>query len=145
MKNAKTTVPLAKRRSQIARLYLRGRTQAQIAAETGTSQPKVSRDLIAIERKWGDSGIRDFDAARAEQLAKIEEVERACWEAWHRSIGVAKTETVKVRSECEETRTELRGDPRYLSPGDGLHQEALRTAGHRCAEEAGALGLCRWT
>lgn len=76
---------IAAHRAEIARRYLRGDYQAAIAADLGVSQQTVSLDLKAIRAAWLAAAIRDFDAARAEELARIDAVERAAWEGWQRS------------------------------------------------------------
>ena len=73
------------RRQQVAAAYLRGAYQADIAAQFGISQQQISLDLKAIRAAWLASAIRDFDTARAEELAKIDTVEAEYWLAWERS------------------------------------------------------------
>lgn len=73
------------RRVDVAQRYLRGEMQSQIAHAFGVSQQQISQDLKAIRSLWLASAIRDFDAAKAQELAKIDEVERAAWNGWARS------------------------------------------------------------
>jgi DNA-binding CsgD family transcriptional regulator len=79
------------RREQVARRYLQGEQQAEIAASYGISQAQISKDLSAIRAEWLASAIRNFDLARAEELAKIDAVEREYWLAWERSKADAET------------------------------------------------------
>jgi DNA-binding CsgD family transcriptional regulator len=72
-------------REQIAARYLRGEYQVEIAAALGISQQQVSYDLKAIRAAWLASAVRDFDALKAQELAKIDAVEREYWLAWERS------------------------------------------------------------
>lgn len=74
------------RRDEVARRYLQGQTQAEIAAAFGLSQQQISLDLKAVRAAWLASAIRDFDQARAIELARIDEVERAAWDGWRRSM-----------------------------------------------------------
>jgi hypothetical protein len=76
---------IASRRQKVAAAYLRGEYQVDIAARFGISQQQISLDLKAIRAAWLQSAIRDFDAARAEELAKIDQVEAEYWQAWERS------------------------------------------------------------
>lgn len=73
------------RRVEVAQRYLRGEMQSEIARSFGVSQQQISQDLRVIRAHWLASAIRDFDAAKAQELAKIDEVERAAWSAWERS------------------------------------------------------------
>lgn len=116
---------------EVARLYLQGMTQAAIAAQLSkdssrsytVTQRTISRDMEVVRKRWLDSSLRNFDAAKAQELAKIDNLEREAWESWHRSIG-----TRRVTSTGRETggrdgnkdkaqvRTEdMLGDPRYLA------------------------------
>jgi transposase-like protein len=72
-------------RQIIAERYLRGDYQSAIARDLGISQQQVSYDLKAIRAQWLASSVRDFDAAKAQELARVDEVERAAWAGWTRS------------------------------------------------------------
>lgn len=74
------------RREEVARLYLQGKTQAEIGRQFGVTQGRISQDLKVIRAAWLASAIRDFDALKAQELAKIDEVERAAWHGWERSL-----------------------------------------------------------
>ena len=84
-------------RRRVAALYLQGRYQVDIAAELGIDQSTVSRDLKAIRKEWRASSVRDFDEARAQELAKIDELEREAWAAWERSKAETRTVTRRRR------------------------------------------------
>ncbi|WP_166830672.1 helix-turn-helix domain-containing protein [Thalassoroseus pseudoceratinae] len=86
------------RRVQVSRMYAEGKTQAEIAEAVGVSQLQVCHDLKMVRRHWRESAIRDFDALRDEQLAKIDEAERRAWEVFERSCEDA----VKTRREVGE-------------------------------------------
>ena len=119
------------RRHQVGLLYLQGRYQAEIAQILGCSQQQVSADLAVLRRLWLASSLRDFDAAKAEELEKIDHAERAYWLGWERS---QKTRTIiqaehttgehfgRKRSRRREGQV---GDPRFL---DGV----LRCIAQRC-------------
>lgn len=86
MRNStRNTTEVADRRQHVAARYLRGEYQSTIAQAFGVDTATISRDLAAIRSLWLASAIRDFDAAKAQELAKIDEVERAAWVAWERS------------------------------------------------------------
>jgi len=108
-------------RETIAREYLKGRYQHEIAAMLGISPATVKRDLVKIRRLWLESSLRDFDALKAEQLAKIDTVEAEAWMMWARScerlvrtseqqIEATRFPGCNVRTDSEQGT----GDPRYL-------------------------------
>jgi len=107
----------AARRQQVASLYVRGNYQSEIAKALGISQAQVSYDLQAVQRAWLASSIRDFDALKAEQLAKIDAVERNSWEAWTRSQQPREStlqESVDGKRKMSRRLENQAGDPRFL-------------------------------
>ena len=113
---------IAKDRQTIARLYLQGQmTQVEIGEQMGMSQQMVSYDLAALRKLWIADARMDFDEAKARQLAKIDEAERAAWAGWLRSCETAeKSLAAKIESQAgssskAEVRKEGRdGNPRFL-------------------------------
>jgi IS30 family transposase len=70
---------LLQRRQQVADLYLRSWTQTAIAERLSVTQPTICEDLKRIRRQWRESAIRDFDAAREQELQKLDLLEREAW------------------------------------------------------------------
>jgi len=85
MRSTRTTLRVLQRRQAVASRYLRGESQATIARALGVTQQQISLDLQAIHALWLAAALRDTDALKAEQRAKIDAVEREAWAAWHRS------------------------------------------------------------
>lgn len=112
-------------RRNIARMYLAGRIQADIADELGISQATVSRDLKAVQAEWKEARINDIDERKRQELAKIDNLELEYWDAWRRSCENAEIETTKAQAgrgsegpdRIEKTkRVEGQtGDPRFLT------------------------------
>lgn len=116
---------VAARRREVAALFLRGLKQQEIADRLDVSRSQISLDLKAIRKEWKEAGVRDLDEAKGEELAKIDNVERTCWEEWHRSQKpqTRKSRKLKARAvgssgprqyETSEVVQERLGDPRYL-------------------------------
>jgi hypothetical protein len=95
---------LMERRQEVARLYVVGRTQWDIAHHLGVSQATVSGDLDKIRKQWLDSTLRDFNTRVAEELAKLDAIEAAAWEGYARSC--------RSRRPGGAVRA---GDPRFLT------------------------------
>lgn len=119
----RTNTRVAERRRKVAHDYLTGLSQSEIAHKFSLSQATISKDLKAIRAEWLASAVRDFDAARAQELAKIDALELEYWQAWHASKAEKtkkhKTENRNARGRAQATRlsqeiTERDGDPRYL-------------------------------
>lgn len=125
----RTPFQIARDRAEIARLYLQGKFQHEIASTINSdpdrdytlTQPMISYDLKAVQDDWRDSAVRDFDAAKAEAIAKIDELERTYWAAWLASRET-KERTIQEQIVATTARTkavihkeEQVGDPRFLA------------------------------
>jgi len=120
MESSRETTEIAKRRQEVAERYLRGEYQTAIADSLGIDQAQVSRDLKALRSLWLGSAIRDFDAAKAQELAKIDEVERAAWSAWERSTQDKEVAVQEAGADKKLKKATLRkegqsGNPAFLS------------------------------
>jgi hypothetical protein len=73
------------RRVAVAQQYLQGEQQYVIARNLKVSQSQISLDLKALRQAWLASALRDFDALKAEQLAKLDVIEREAFLAWAQS------------------------------------------------------------
>ena len=133
MPSTRHTTQILARRQEVATRYLRGEYQSAIAQVLGVTQAQISFDLKALREIWLASTLRDFDALKAEQLAKIDQVELAAWGAWERSqqprevsiteqteggevVGMDGTSQPKRPTRKASMRREGQsGDPRFLA------------------------------
>lgn len=95
--------------------YCQGLTQAAISERINDdrdytlSQQTISNDILAIQKGWLASSLRDFDALRAEQLGKIDRLERECWRGWERSCLDAETVVKKSKGAVKKYEDEKTG------------------------------------
>jgi hypothetical protein len=86
----------------------------------------IHEDLEALTALWRENSLRDITLVKAEELAKLDRLEREAWVAWDRSVGHHQTRTTKtgrvdrdglVISEPEITvkADTLDGDPRFMA------------------------------
>lgn len=121
MRNStRNTTEVAKRRQEVAERYLRGEYQSAIAQSFGVDTATISRDLAAIRAQWLAAAVRDFDAAKAQELAKIDEVERAAWAAWERSTQDKEVAVQEAGADKKLKKATLRkegqsGNPAFLN------------------------------
>lgn len=133
--NKRTKTQIRKDRAEIARLYLQGETQAAIGKKLGLVQQQIGYDLKAIRKEWLKSSLIDFNEAKARELAKIDNLEITCWQAWDRSNKAKRTETTTVRGEDEETisitikEEQLTGDKRFLDGVDSCIDKRIKIFG----------------
>jgi hypothetical protein len=110
------------RRSQVAGLFLRGtKRQGELARLVGVDRSTVSRDLKVLHARWKESGVRDLDAAKGQELERIDILEQEYWAAWERSKQDHETTTTEQTTggENERVKAAIRkdaqtGDTRYL-------------------------------
>ena len=100
---------IAQRRARVADWYCSGKTVYAIAELAGVHHATVTRDLAAIRQQWRDSAVRDFDAARAVELAKIDRLERQYWEAWEKSCKDAVVKTTERTGDDTKRRYQRTG------------------------------------
>ena len=115
-------VQIEKRRQQVAELYLRGSTQAQIARDLGVTQSTISVDWKAIRREWRDSTIRDYGEVVTIALQKYDRLEREAWSGWERSQQPVESTKLNQNGSgktAEKVVKTQHGDPRFL---DQVHR-----------------------
>jgi hypothetical protein len=113
---------IAARRQIVGSLYLQGKFQDEIAQVVKVDRGTVSRDLQAIQEEWLKSGLMDLNAAKARELARIDEVERNAWAGWEKSQKDAETMEVtgtaqggkSMPDKVKKTTHRRGGDPKYL-------------------------------
>jgi Homeodomain-like domain len=67
---------IRKDRAEIARLYLQRMTQSDIGARLGLSRQQIGYDLEAVRQAWLQSSLMDFNTRKAEELTRIDALER---------------------------------------------------------------------
>jgi len=110
---------LARDRLKISDLYLQGKIQAEIADVLELSQATVSRDIAFLQDEWRQSALVNIDDKKAEELAKVDRLEREYWRAYERSCEDAETVQQKVKEDGKKEATKTAkgqsGDPRFLT------------------------------
>lgn len=76
---------VAQRRALVAKKYLDGLTQPRIAQELGLAQSTVSEDINALIDGWKRQAEIDVGTRIAEELMRIDHLERRAWEGYAKS------------------------------------------------------------
>lgn len=119
---------IQERRNRVAELYLRGMTQARIAAQEGVDPSQIARDLAVVREDWKAYRATEYGAKLDEEVARIDHLERVAQQAWERSCQNAEvTHASKVKGRTTRDGTLLpdldkvtktvkgqAGDPRFL-------------------------------
>jgi predicted transcriptional regulator len=102
-----------------AELYLQGKRQSEIAEEIGVTQQQISLDLKELRKRWLDKSIEKIDEKKAEELAKIDQLERKYWDAWQMSCDYVIKETTsnnrRVKVLIPHDQNNPLGDTKYLA------------------------------
>jgi hypothetical protein len=132
----RTPAQRLKERTLCAQWYCQGVPQHQMASRLGMSVKQVEYDLRLLRVQWRRERQSFADRLDVE-LAKLDNLEREAWEAWHHSRQPTTTTEVRAQSRGPNgggadvelhrtTRTEQGyGDPRYL-------ELVLRCIDRRC-------------
>ncbi len=105
-------------------LYLKGKTQAEIAEELNVSREQIKYDLAIIQKRWREDTTINIDESKQKELSKIDNLERTYWEAWDRTLeGKTKTRTEQSTNGGKESKSAkatieketLLGNPAYLA------------------------------
>lgn len=82
----------------IAKLYVKGVTQMDMAKRLGVSQGQISTDLKKLLRQWETTRLDDIDRYKNEQLVRINIIEAEMHEAWEKSKITKKVVINKSKS-----------------------------------------------
>jgi hypothetical protein len=119
------------RRQRVAGLYVRGKTQKEIAAILGVAQQRISEDLQHAREAWREDMVLSVEKHKAQHLAEIRAVIAEAWLGWERSCLPAEVSLTKAvegqqpRREASLRREGQAGDPSFLAQVQkGLDQKA---------------------
>jgi hypothetical protein len=77
LKHGATDDAIAQRRQKVSALRLMHYTEREIAAELGISPATAHRDIVAVRDEWAERRTQTYQDWVAEELAKIDLLERA--------------------------------------------------------------------
>jgi hypothetical protein len=115
MAHSQITNPRAKRTESqrerdlvlFAELYLQGYSLQEISDHVASvrdytlSRVQVHYDIKLIHERWKEAYIETYDTMKVRELARIDKLERAYWDAWERSMKD------KVEEEHEGTSNKM--------------------------------------
>jgi hypothetical protein len=110
-----------KRRTIVARLYLQGFNQCEIAERTKVSQFTISKDIAIVHKRWIAEAITERGIYVHRELEKISIVEAEAWGAFEKSKKkarrVTKEKGLGAGGMVDKTTTmteDQTGDARFL-------------------------------
>ena len=118
----RSAAELTRDRRRITDLYLSGWTQTAIAEELSVSQQTISLDLKALQKAWLASSLIAYSAAKAQELARIDRLEREYWAAWEASKEDKETQVTEKTADAKTSRSKAQmrregqvGNPSFLA------------------------------
>lgn len=75
--HSRTDDAIQARRQKVSALRLMHYTEREIAAELGISNATAHRDIVAVRQEWAERRTQRYEEWVAEELAKIDLLERA--------------------------------------------------------------------
>lgn len=121
MNRAQRNAACSLRRQEVARLYLQGKYQSEIAKLCGVTQQQISKDLKAIDAQRKAAAVADLTVKRARTEEVLLLVERTAWEGWYRSCEPAEVsltravEGDRARREASLRKEGQTGDAQFLA------------------------------
>ncbi|HNC59130.1 MAG TPA: hypothetical protein PLP33_27130 [Leptospiraceae bacterium] len=124
--------------NKISEYYLDGMSQSNIAKIIGISQSQVSQDLELVRQQWMKETIIDIDIIKAEQLKKIDRIEREMWDCWEKSKRIKKSKVTRGRINQQTGATpgsfelyeeEELGDTKFMDKIQWCISERLKITG----------------
>src|SRR5438876_1219348 len=100
---------ILERRTHVARRWMRGEPQHEIAQAFEVDRSTISHDLTAIRAEWLSRATGHYDKRQAEELARVDECERQAWAAWARSQEPAETLRARRAGGTETTEKVSKG------------------------------------
>lgn len=108
---------IAKRRAEVADLYLQGWSQAEISVRYDVSRSAIAQDIVHIQKEWKASRIRNLDELKTQELRRLDRTEREAWTAWERSKGPQEITEASQRGDAKGAKRVVKtsaGNPRFL-------------------------------
>lgn len=139
----RTRMQAAQDREVIADMYCRGRSQWEIANKLGLAQSTISYDLKKVRAVWRERSVANFDIHVANELAKIDTVERTYWEAWAKSqqprrksekASTFRGEKYSTESASTELEAERDGNPEFLKGVERCIRQRIDLLGIKAPE-----------
>ena len=123
-------------RSKLAGLYLHGVSTTEMAVRVGLTRRTVQAELVAIRDDWKGRTQIDFVSAIAQQLDRVDLVEKYACEGWERSLTRKTVETkqavrtVSGQVDRATVRAETgNGDPAFLARMSWCIEQRCRILG----------------
>jgi len=102
-----------------AEMYLKGKSQQEIAVKLNLSPATVSRDLKSLHEQWREARTIDMTTAKNAELARLDVLEASYWTAWENSLKTAHAQTEAISGPGStvslNSKRQQFGDPRFLN------------------------------
>jgi len=100
----------------VAQWYCEGLTQSEIAQALGLTQQQISYDIKALIARWQASAKALIDELKAQELLRINHLERVAWQCFEASKGPLEIRIERVQSAARLASRGKRGGRGSESP-----------------------------
>ncbi|MCB0712676.1 MAG: hypothetical protein KDD67_10135 [Ignavibacteriae bacterium] len=104
--NVRTKAERESQLEQIARYWVRGYTQQQIANHYKLSQGQISYDLKEVRERWKQATIESYKERVFAEVLLINEVQQTAWKEWEETF---EPRFLQVVLKCSHQRSRLLG------------------------------------
>ncbi|MEZ4784166.1 MAG: hypothetical protein R3F28_08855 [Candidatus Kapaibacterium sp.] len=104
--NVRTKAERESQLEQIARYWVRGYTQQQIANHYKLSQGQISYDLKEVRERWKQATIESYKERVFAEVLLINEVQQTAWKEWEETF---EPRFLQVILKCSHQRSRLLG------------------------------------
>ena len=101
MAGRRPDIEIVKRRREVARLYLKGYTQQQIADQLEVSRVTINRDVQAVLAQWQEETSHDTSERVAKQAMELADMRLRAWSAYQKAVGESKDGQAEKRPRTE--------------------------------------------
>lgn len=101
MAGRRPDIEIIKRRKEVARLYLKGYTQQQIADQLDVSRVTINRDVQSVLAQWREETNHDTSERVAKQAMELADMRLRAWSAYQKAVGEGKDAEKRPRTERE--------------------------------------------
>lgn len=122
---------IAKRRQDVAQMYLSGKYQSEIAEYFGVTQRTISNDLKASRKEWIKNAALSIEEVVSRELTRIDALELKYQTAFDRSCILNSKEVDE-----EGNITKSPGDPRFLAGLQWCVEQRLKIYGGYAPQKA---------
>lgn len=102
------------RRQRVAKAYMEGKSQYEIAKGEMVNQATISTDLKWVLENWLTDAVQAYDDKIKNELLKLMHIEQVCWERFYESCKNAETRHTRTKKVLVRSKPDGKPDGKTL-------------------------------